>query len=122
MSVNKLKSLTEELLQSVDSINERFAISKESGVPGDFYQEVKPFADGVKQKSDEWAQEAMQWIAANRPKNLHPNQINSATEQMELISVQAFFPEVSKTRFINYSQSVQYVLKVLRDYLSEEDL
>lgn len=89
-----------------------------SGEKGDFFTQVKPFADEVKEVVDHWRKESAAWIKENRPKNLHATQIESAAEQMEMISVQAFFPETSRTRFINYLQSVRYVLTVLRANLN----
>ncbi|WP_391559029.1 YppE family protein [Robertmurraya sp.] len=109
-----LGHLNERLYEYTKEIEDTFLSVKMSGEKGDFFTKVKPFADEVKEVVDRWKMESASWIEENRPKNLHATQIESAAEQMEMISVQAFFPETSRTRFINYLQSVRYVLTILR--------
>jgi hypothetical protein len=109
-----LVNLNESLYEYTRQIEDKFLSVKTSGEKGDFFSQVKPFADEVKEVVDLWKKEATTWIAKNRPRNLHESQIDSAAEQMEMISVQAFFPETSRTRFINYLQSVRFVLTLLR--------
>ncbi|WP_066047661.1 YppE family protein [Robertmurraya korlensis] len=109
-----LVNLNESLYEYTRQIEDKFLSVKMSGEKGDFFTQVKPFADEVKEAVDLWKKEASIWIVKNRPKNLHESQIDSAAEQMEMISVQAFYPETSRTRFINYLQSVRFVLTLLR--------
>ncbi|RTR30534.1 DUF1798 family protein [Robertmurraya yapensis] len=108
-----LLTLTKKLLDYMEFISNKYDEVKISGVRGDFFTEVKPFADEVKEINDKWSELASSWIASNRPKNLHVKQIESSTEQIEMLSVQAFYPETSKTRFINYVQSVRFILTTL---------
>lgn len=119
MSSDRLFSLTNELLQYTNRISIKFEEVKESKVKGDFYSEVKPFADEVKMVNDEWQNLAKAWIRENRPKHLHEKQIDSTYEQIEMLSVQAFFPDTSRTRFINYWQSVRFILNTLIDHLEK---
>lgn len=107
---NKILILSQKLLVDVKTAHKRFELSKEEGVRGDFHAEVKPFADEVKLASDEWRESAAQWLRINRPKNLHANQIETAADYLEVISVQAFFPETSKKRFLDQIQSVEFIL------------
>lgn len=116
-----LGHLNERLYEYTMKIEDTFLSVKLSGEKGDFFTQVKPFADEVKEVVDRWKKESGSWIEENRPKNLHTSQIESAAEQMEMISVQAFFPETSRTRFINYLQSVRYVLTVLRANISKNE-
>ncbi|WP_026581103.1 YppE family protein [Bacillus sp. J33] len=115
-----LLQLTEGLLNYVQISDERYKQVKESGEKGDFYNEVKPFADEVKAINDKWRGQAAEWVKMHRPRNLYPQQIDSASEHIEMVSIQAFFPETSKSRFINYVNSAIYVLKQLTALLSEE--
>ncbi|MBY0122629.1 YppE family protein [Bacillus sp. S/N-304-OC-R1] len=117
---NELISLTNTLLNYISAMSERYAMARESGKSGDFYAEVKPFADEVKQINDVWKSKAADWIAINRPKNLYIQQIESTHEHIGTISVQAFFPETSKTRFINLITSSIYVLNQLLEALKEK--
>ena len=108
---NNILALSRKLLENMDTAFKRFHHSKEEGVRGDFHTEVKPFADEVKTATDAWRESAVQWVKINRPKNLHANQIETAADYLEVISVQAFFPETSKKRFLDQVQSVEYILK-----------
>ncbi|MBX9972787.1 YppE family protein [Cytobacillus firmus] len=115
-----LVQMTEQLLEYMEISDGRFKKVKESGEKGDFYSEVKPFADDVKSINDRWKEEALKWIGIHNPRNLYPQQIESASEHIEMVSIQAFFPETSKTRFINYVNSAEYVLKQLLKLVGEE--
>lgn len=116
----QLDRLTRELLECTEEAAVHYRQARERGTKPDFYAEVKPFADRSKHLLDEWSSQAAGWIAENRPKNLHENQISSAAEHIELITVQCFFPETSRTRFINYYNSTKYVLNVLLGHLDEK--
>ncbi|WP_243355991.1 YppE family protein [Bacillus litorisediminis] len=108
-----LFELTEELLQKNDEIKAIFADVKKENQERDFYQEVKPFADGVKALLDQWEPLSIQWLKQNPVKNLHPQQITHTAENLDMISIQCFFPKTSLTRFRHYAESVEYVLKNL---------
>jgi hypothetical protein len=107
----QLISLSNKLLTYIEKAHERFELSKLEGIRGDFPTEVKPFADEVKDTAGIWKEAAVSWVNENRPKNLHSNQIETAADYLEVISVQAFFPETSRKRFIDQIQSVQYILR-----------
>jgi hypothetical protein len=107
---NDILELSKKLLEEVETAHKRFQHSKEAGVRGDFHSEVKPFADKVKVAADAWRESAGRWVRENRPKNLHANQIETAADYLEVISVQAFFPETSKKRFLDQIQSVEFIL------------
>lgn len=110
---------TSTLLKDIDHITEIFEKTKASNKRGDFYTEVKPFADEMKGKKEEWEMMAIQWIEETRPKHLFRKQIESASEQIELLSVQAFYPDTGRTRFVNYVQSVRYILTGMIDEIEK---
>lgn len=116
--MNNLKQLTSEILDMNGEILRIYKETRERGEEGDFYKEVKPFADDAKVKIDLWREVALQWMKDERPKNLHPSQIINTAENFEMISIQAFFPKASYKKFISHSQSVHYVLKTVLDQLS----
>lgn len=115
MNVEQLVLLTKQLLGYMDQIANTYENVKESKMKGDFFTEVKPFADSVKLVNDEWQLLARNWIKENQPKHLHESQIQSSYEQIEMLSVQAFYPDTSRTRFINTLQSVRFILNSLID-------
>jgi hypothetical protein len=102
--------LTRKLLAYTETALSTYELTKQEGVRGDFHSEVKPFADGVKATAMLWKEAATAWVIENKPKNLHPLQIQTAADYLEVISVQAFFPETSKKRFMDQIQSVEYIL------------
>ncbi|MBU8879058.1 YppE family protein [Bacillus sp. FJAT-29790] len=117
----ELLQLTKQLLAYNAALSERFEKVKESGTSGDFYREVKPFADEVKEINDKWKTKAVKWVHANTPRNLYAGQIESAHEHMESISVQAFFPQTGRTGFINLAASSKYVLNHVIMLLTKEE-
>ena len=111
--MQRLQELTEELVKVVNQANDRYHLARETGEEGDFYKEVKPFADEAKRLSDEWEEEVMRSFQARRFKHIHLPQVKATIENIELLSVQAFFPKASYTRFRNYVESTLFVLQQL---------
>ncbi|WP_210365435.1 YppE family protein [Bacillus sp. REN3] len=113
MEEQLLTQLTKLLLDNLEYALDRYEKTRNEGIRGDFHTEVKPFADKVRETSVKWEALASQWIFENKPKNLYASQIGTAADYLEVISVQAFFPETSKKRFLDQIQSVQFTLKGL---------
>jgi hypothetical protein len=110
MDKQKLNSLTKQLLNYCEIILRKYEETRESNQQGDFYKEVKPFSDDVRQTIEQWGREAVEWIKINQPRHIHIQQIQSVSEQIEMLSVQAFFPNTGRARFINTLNSVTYIL------------
>ncbi|WP_156324716.1 DUF1798 family protein, partial [Bacillus sp. FJAT-27245] len=53
-----LENLTVKLIHYNNQVNEIFKKTRERNADGDFFLEVKPFADEVKKISDQWRDEA----------------------------------------------------------------
>lgn len=102
--------LSKKLIDYTESALSRYEYSKKEGIRGDFHTEVKPFADEVKGTAIIWKEAAVNWVIQNKPKNLHSSQIETAADYLEVISVQAFFPETSRKRFLDQIQSVEFIL------------
>ncbi|MFK2824175.1 DUF1798 family protein [Bacillus sp. B190/17] len=108
-----LQELTEELLNIVNDANERYHIARETKEKGDFYTEVKPFSDKARLLTEAWEKEITSCFQTTCFKHIHGPQVKAVVENIEMISVQAFFPETSYTRFRNYVESTLFVLKQL---------
>ncbi|WP_445492253.1 YppE family protein [Niallia sp. 03133] len=117
---SKLKEYTEQLLEAADFLMNIFHEVKTKGEAEDFYEVVRPFANNVKHINDEWRELAKYWVMEKKPVYLNSAQIFSASDHMEIISIQAFYPETSKKRFIDAAKSVQYILQVLLDEMNKE--
>lgn len=109
--------LTEKLIESAQYLLDTFYKVKETGKGLDFYEVVRPYANEVKLLNDEWIILARIWVQETKPLYLHVHQINSASDHLEIISIQAFYPETSKKRFLDSAKSVQYILQVIYDVL-----
>jgi Bacterial domain of unknown function (DUF1798) len=113
MKNQELIYLTKKLLGYHNEILKKFEETKDTGVEGDFFQEVKPFSNQVKDIMDRWKVEVTAWIGIRHPRNIHVQQVESVVEQLEMIAVQAFFVQTSRTRFLNTANSVEYVLTAI---------
>jgi len=115
--LNRMLEMTIELLVIVENAEQEYDKRRETKVKGDFYSEVKPFADHAHSLSVIWGKEVGIYLTEYRKKNLHPNQIKATVENIELLSVQCFFPETSYNRFKSYIQSSFYVIEQVKDIL-----
>lgn len=111
MNDDLLKKTTIQLLGYLNQAKERFEMAKSSGEEGDFYSEVKPFADLVRKESDTWKIKAIDWINEKKPLYINDKQIDNTCEHLEKMSIQCFYPKTSRKQFLNYLQSAQYVLQ-----------
>ncbi len=109
----ELLEMTNTLLKYRMFLLERFEQAKRTGEQGDFYEEVKPFADKVKGLTDEWRANALLWLIKYPQRHLHARQIDSTAENLEMVSISAFFPNTSKKKFLDHIQSIEFVLKSL---------
>lgn len=107
----QLESLTKTLLELINKGKIQFEKSKSSGQEGDFYLEVKPFADLVKKTCDEWLAIASQWIGREVPQFINQKQLETTYDHIEKMGIQAFFPSTSRKNFISSLQSSQFVLE-----------
>ncbi|MFD1707165.1 YppE family protein [Siminovitchia sediminis] len=111
MEYEQLKDLTCQLLKLNRQAAKVYQRCRETGEKGDFYTQVKPFADQVKELSEKWEQEAMLWVHTVKPDNLFPIQIKNTSENLQMVSVRAFFPDTSFKRFTNHVRSVEFILE-----------
>lgn len=117
-NTKELYELTLQLYHYNKEAFDNFHHCRSTGQKGDFYTEVKPFADKVKDCCDKWEPAATIWTIKNKPKNIYPMQIKNTAENVQMVSVRAFFPESSLTKFNSHIQSIEFVLSRLLDELN----
>ncbi|MEI5907234.1 YppE family protein [Bacillus spongiae] len=117
--MNNLLQLTEELIHYNEELKEIYDSKRASGDKGDFYNEVKPYADKVRDVLNKWEQASLEWIKKAQPKYIHRMQIQQTLDNVELVSVQAFYPETSYNRFQSYHQSIHYNLQTIKNELTK---
>ncbi len=113
MYENDLIHLTNKLIELNDYAYHSYNQVREKGEQGDFYQDVKPFADQVRDACEQWLPLAIAWLNEVQPKHLHPIQLKNTSENLQMVSVKAFYPDSSLKKFKSHIQSVDYVLKRL---------
>ncbi|KYD09229.1 MULTISPECIES: YppE family protein [Heyndrickxia] len=119
MVEDQLIELTKQLIALNEAAFQSYNSVRETGVQGDFYLEVKPFADRVKHMCDEWLPLATEWVETVQPKHLHSIQLKNTSENLQMVSVKAFFPDASLKKFKEHIRSVDYVLRRLLEELTK---
>lgn len=112
----EILQLTKKLLSYNTLFMEYFKEARENGTTHDFHEVIKPFANNVNTTANEWAALMKNWLAKSPKKHLHPKQIDTTLEHIEQLSIQAFFPKTSKSRFLNANRTVEYfLLEILKE-------
>ncbi|MEH7075170.1 YppE family protein [Neobacillus drentensis] len=108
--------LTEKLLVFNKLCMKYYQEGRETGTKHDFHKVIKPFANEVKDINEQWKPAMKNWLSNTNHKHLHVKQIDTTSEHIEQLSIQAFFPETSKTRFFNANRTVEYfLLEILKE-------
>ena len=115
--MERLKQLTVQLYKLSKQTQEIYLKARETGEEGDFFAEVKPFADQVKEVVDEWQPLASEWTIKHKPKNIYPLQIMNTADNIQMTSLKAFYPKTSFKKFQDHSQSIDFILKNMIDQL-----
>lgn len=110
---------TETLKRYVLKINQIYEEVRSTGQEKDFYVEVKPFVDEVHAFLISWEKKAKKFIDINHPRNLYFQQIDATIENIKEISVQAFFPKTSYSRFKHRFHSIHYILEKMLDEIKK---
>ncbi|WP_026689530.1 YppE family protein [Alteribacter aurantiacus] len=110
----RLLTLTNELLKLNDEALqyfERYAKQKENAPFNEF---VKPFADRVREASDQWLPLAAEYVTAKKPKYIHLKQIEAAHENINITAVTCFQADTKKKRFIETNKSIRYTVEAVQ--------
>lgn len=116
----RLEELTEQLMRLAEEAYTTYLQIKSATVnetEPDFFNQVKPFADDVQQLSEEWIQLATRWIEKERPRHLHIAQVLNTYEQLNIISVKAFYKDTGAKKFVEQIKSVKFILSAMREQL-----
>jgi len=106
----EILDLTEKLLQYKEIFLKNYREGRETGITYDFHIVIKPFADEVKVVNDNWKKAMRKWLPTANTLHLHVKQIETTSDHIDQLSVQSFFPETSKSRFLNSHRSIEFVL------------
>ncbi|MCA0983061.1 YppE family protein [Halobacillus yeomjeoni] len=115
-----MKQHTKELKQLIDRLHLQFI---ESEGPVDkkdhaFFNKVKQETGPMFEINEAWRDEAEVFVK-ERKASVHPNQVKSTHENIEMIILHSYYLDVDRKRFKELYQSVHYVLDMMLNDLSE---
>ncbi|NBJ71475.1 MULTISPECIES: DUF1798 family protein [Clostridia] len=76
------------------------------------FQKVKEKTTPIYQLLEKWEEESLQLIR-ERKVNVHPHQIVSTKENMELLLMHSYYIDVRRKRYMELNHSVQYIFDQL---------
>lgn len=103
-------NLSEKLLQYNRIFLKTYLEGREKGITHDFQEVVKPFVHEVKQLNEEWKEKTKNWLSREDFKHLHLQQVETTSDHIDQLSIQSFFPESSRSRFLNANRTVEFFL------------
>lgn len=110
---NTLRALNEKAYKYF----QRFRLGEEEA---DFYDDVKPFADEVREHLEEWMPHVLKFLKKRKPEYLHAQQIDQLAENFEMVSVSCFQKDTKKKRFNEQYKSIEYTLSLVVHSLEKE--
>jgi hypothetical protein len=109
-----LKQKTLELQTHVLNLKERYLTNEqpEDKKDKDFFAFVKEETTPIYLLNQGWEEEAKQFVQ-NRDVQVHPQQIASTSENIELLLLHSYYIDVKKKRYMELHNSVLYVFDLL---------
>ncbi|WP_306291525.1 DUF1798 family protein [Paraliobacillus ryukyuensis] len=87
----------------------------------DFFNHVKEETLPVFQLAEKWSEETAKKVK-ERELRIHPQQVASTKENVELLLMHSYYIDVKETRYMNLYNSVQYVLDIILEDLASKNL
>ena len=113
---------TEELKRHLIRLKNRFenTTPPENRRDRDFFQMVKDETSPVYKRLETWEEDVL-GIVKERMVNVHPQQIASTRENMELLLMHSYFIDARKKRYMELYNSVIYIFDQLLNELQEKE-
>ncbi|MFC7320659.1 YppE family protein [Halobacillus campisalis] len=117
-----IKSLTMNLKELIDERLEKYLITEGPIDKKDhnFFEKVKTETAPMFSLANEWLGEAEQFVK-NRGVSVHPNQVKSTHENIEMLVLHSYYLDVEKKRFKELHQSSHYVLDMILDDIKKKE-
>lgn len=115
-----VKEITIKLKLDLEKLKYRFQNSEppEDRKDRDYFQRVKEETTPVYQFIAEWEEKAL-IVVKERKANVHPNQVVSTRENMELLLMHSYYMDTRKKRYMELYRSILYVFDLLLDDLEQ---
>lgn len=115
----QLIQLTEQLADFNQRFLNYYNEAREKREQKPFYEFVKPFATEVAKVNECWNSLLKAWLRENQANHLNQHQADSVSEHIERLSIQAFYPETSRSRFLNAHRTVDYFLNEVLNHIKK---
>ncbi|WP_280768180.1 YppE family protein [Salipaludibacillus daqingensis] len=106
LQTNHLRKLNEDALA-------HFKYYSTSENSAEFFDTVKPFADEVKGKLEDWTPQVLKWLEWKKPSYIHPQQIDQLVENFEILSVTCFQKDTRNKKLMERYKSIEYTLSLV---------
>ncbi|QJC96582.1 YppE [Bacillus mojavensis] len=116
-----LLKLTEQMIEAAEKGAARYQEGKENNHSYDFYETIKPAVEENDSLAAHWAEGALEFIKARRPKYVHAEQIETAKDNFLELILQSYVHHIHKKRFKDITESVVYTLQTVKDEIASED-
>ncbi|HLQ70422.1 MAG TPA: DUF1798 family protein [Bacillota bacterium] len=117
MTEQQLMNQTHKLMEELDLLKECYFSHEPPKSKNDkhFFLMVKEKTQPIYQMLETWEEEALHLIK-ERKADVHPQQITSTRENMELLLLHSFYIDVKRKRYMELNHSVTYIFnQLLRD-------
>jgi hypothetical protein len=116
-----LLSLTAAMLEYNEEALKRLAEDKEEEQSDTyFYEKVKPYVDLFDEGVQSWSNLCREWVERAKPKYLHPQQIETAADNLQQVVVQSFYVSSRNVRVKKMIHSNKYTLQSIMESLRHE--
>lgn len=116
-----LLKVTEQMIEAAETGAARYQEGKENNHSYDFFETIKPAVEENDALAAHWAEGALEFIKARRPKYVHAEQIETAKDNFLELILQSYVHHIHKKRFKDITESVIYTLKTVKDEIASED-
>src|SRR5690625_2591134 len=117
--MTNLITITEQLIEQVHGLKEKYENEKKPSQGREFFQFVKEKTLPTFQLLEQWEKLALE-IIQNKTGTLHPQQINSTKENMEALILHSYYIDVRKRRYMEMNKSCLYIFNQLIKELEDE--
>lgn len=114
-----LKDITEELLRNLTTLKIQYEknTAPENKKDKAYFEYVKKETTPIFDRLEKWEKEALT-MTKERKINVHPQQIASTKENMELLLMHSFYMDVRRKRYMELYKSIRFIFDQIIEELS----
>ncbi|MFC4557349.1 DUF1798 family protein [Virgibacillus kekensis] len=112
-----LELQTELFKQHTEKLKERYELNEppENKKDREFFLMVKEHTTPIYTLLEDWEENALAAVKERRV-TIHPHQVTSTRENMELLLMHSFYVDVKRKRYMELNHSIHFILdQLLRD-------